>query len=143
MSKGKKICRPKDKVKDEILRGYEYQLEIADSLERELEKRMAKATKTTSIISDMPRGGESLDAGDHIADWEPLQKQIRAEIEGCVWERIRIKAFLDTVKIPKLRTILQLTYIECLDVDEIAIRMDYCSRQIQRLQDQALEHVKI
>ncbi|KNZ43000.1 hypothetical protein [Acetobacterium bakii] len=68
MSKGKTICRPKDKVKDEILRGYEYQLEIADSLERELERRMAKATKTASVISDMPRGGESLDAGDHIAD---------------------------------------------------------------------------
>lgn len=143
MSKGKTICRPKDKVKDEILRGYEYQLEIADSLERELERRMAKATKTTSVISDMPRGGESLDAGDHIADWEPLQKQIRAEIEECVRERIRIKAFLDTVKMPKLRTVLQLTYIECLDVDEIAIRLDYSSRQIQRLQDQALEHVKI
>lgn len=143
MSKGKTICRPKDKVKDEILRGYEYQLEIADSLERELEKRMSKATKTTSIISDMPRGGESLDAGDHIADWEPLQKQIRAEIDECVRERLRIKAFLDTVKMPKLRTVLQLTYIECLDVDEIAIRLDYCSRQIQRLQDQALEHVKI
>lgn len=143
MSKGKTICRPKDKVKDEILRGYEYQLEIADSLERELEKRMARATKTTSIISDMPRGGESLDAGDHIADWETLQKQIRAEIEECVRERLRIKAFLDTVRMPKLRTVLQLTYIECLDVDEIAIRMDYCSRQIQRLQDQALEHVKI
>lgn len=143
MSKGKTICRPKDKVKDEILRGYEYQLEITDSLERELEKRMAKATKTTSIISDMPRGGESLDAGDHIADWEPLQKQIRVEIEECVRERLKIKAFLDAVKMPKLRTVLQLTYIECLDVDEIAIRMDYCSRQIQRLQDQALEHVKI
>lgn len=143
MSKGKTICRPKDKVKDEILRGYEYQLEIADSLERELERRMAKATKTTSIISDIPRGGESLDAGDHIADWEPLQKQIRAEIEECVRERLRIKAFLDTVRMPKLRTILQLTYIECLDVDEIAVRMDYCTRQIQRLQDQALEHVKI
>ncbi|MBC3901401.1 DUF1492 domain-containing protein [Acetobacterium malicum] len=143
MSKGKTICRPKDKVKDEILRGYEYQLEIADSLERELERRMGKATKTTSIISDMPRGGESLDAGDHIADWEPLQKQIRAEIEECVRERLRIKAFLDTVRMPKLRTVLQLTYIECLDVDEIAIRMDYCSRQIQRLQDQALELVKI
>lgn len=143
MSKGKTICRPKDKVKDEILRGYEYQLEIANSLERELEKRMARATKTTSIISDMPHGGESLDAGDHIADWEPLQKQIQEEIEGCVRERLRIKAFLDTVRMPKLRTVLQLTYIECLDVDEIAIRMDYCSRQIQRLQDQALEHVEI
>lgn len=143
MSKGKTICRPKDKVKDEILRGYEYQLEIADSLERELEKRMAKATKTTSIISDMPRGGESLDAGDHIADWEALQKQIRAEIEECVRERLRIKSILDTVRMPKLRTVLQLTYIECLDVDEIAIRLDYCSRQIQRLQDQALEHVEI
>ncbi|WP_278277918.1 DUF1492 domain-containing protein [Acetobacterium bakii] len=64
---------------------------------------------------------------------------MRAEIEECVRERIRIKAFLDTVKMPKLRTVLQLTYIECLDVDEIAIRLDYCSRQIQRLQDQALD----
>jgi len=44
---------------------------------------------------------------------------------------------------PKLRTVLQLIYIECQDVDEIAIKMDYCSRQIQRLQDQVLEHVKI
>lgn len=143
MSKAKRICRPKDKVKDEILRGYEYQLEITESLARELERRMAKATKTTSIISDMPRGGNGLDAGDHIADWEPLQKQIRAEIEECVRERLRIKDLLDTVRMPKLRTVLQLTYIECLDVDEIAIRMNYCSRQIQRLQDQALEHVEI
>jgi len=53
--------------------------------------------------------------GDHIADWEPLQKQgreIRAEIEESLRERIRIKAYFDTVEVPKLRTVLQLTYIE-------------------------------
>lgn len=87
-----------------------------------------------------------MDAGDHIADWEPLQKkvrEIRAGIEESLRERIRIKAYFDTVEVPKLQTVLQLTYIECLDVDEIAIRLDHCIRQIQQLQDLELEFVKI
>lgn len=139
----KAVCRPKDKRKDEILRGYEYQMELTHSLENELETLIAGATKVTSIITDMPRGGDGLDVGDWVSKWEPLQKQIKTEIGECVKKRIEIKGCLDSVKIPKLRTVLQLTYIECLSQGEIAERMSYSVKQVYNLTNEALELIRI
>lgn len=80
----KAVCRPKDKRKDEILRGYEYQMELTVSLQNDLEKLMTGATKMTNTITDMPRGGDSMDIGDHIIEWLPLQEEIKREILKCV-----------------------------------------------------------
>lgn len=139
----KAVCRPKDKRKDEILRGYEYYLRDAEKNELDLLRRETKATKTTSVITDMPRGSDGLDAGDHIADWEPLLKNIRMEIEKSAKERIKILGYLDMVKNWKLRTVLQYTYIHCMSTKEVAEEMNYSTRQIQRLLDMALEHIDI
>lgn len=139
----KAICRPKDKRKDEILRGYEYQIELVRSLENEVNVLVAGATKMTSIITDMPRGGSSLDMGDWVAKWEPLQLQIKSEIEEAVKIRLQIREYLDQVKIPKLRTVLQLTYIECLSQGEIADRMDYSVKQVYNLTNKALDLIKL
>ena len=139
----KAVCRPKDKWKDEILRGYEYQIEKAESLEREIERLMTKATKMTNVITDMPRGGACMDMGDKIIEWLPLQEQIKTEIEESVRMRAEIMRWLDSVKIPKLRTVLQLTYIECLSQGEIAERMHYSVKQIYNLTNDALELIKI
>lgn len=140
----KQVCRPKDKRKDEILRGYEYQMELAHSLENELETLIAGATKVTSVITDMPRGGDGLDSGDWIAKWEPLQLQVKAEIEESVKVRAEIMGYLDQVKIPKLRTVLQLTYIECITQEEIMDRMHYSSTQwVRELLNRALEQIII
>lgn len=139
----KAVCRPKDNWKDEILRGYLYHLEEQESLERELERLMSRATKMTSVISDMPRGGDSPDMGDLIIKWLPLQEEINREIEICIEERKKVRAYLDTVKEPTLRTVLQLTYIEGMMQKDIAVQLKYCVRQVQRYQDEALKLVKI
>jgi len=140
----KAVCRPKDKRKDEILRGYEYQMELAVSLQNDLEKLMTGATKMTNTITDMPRGGDCMDIGDHIIEWMPLQEEINHEILKCVEERRKILKYLDTVKNPKLRQVLQLNYIECITQEEIAERMHYSSTQwVRELINKAVEQVKI
>lgn len=139
----KAVCRPKDKRKDEILRGYEYQMELTHSLENELETLIAGATKVTSIITDMPRGGDGLDSGDWIAKWEPLQEQIKSEIVKSVEARAEIWGYLNQVSAPKLRTVLQLTYVECLSQGEIAERMNYSVKQVYNLTNKALEQIKL
>jgi len=139
----KAVCRPKDKRKDEILRGYEYQIELAVSLQNDLEKLMTGATKMTNTITDMPRGGDSMDIGDHVIKWIPLQEEIEREILKCVEERRKILKYLDTVKMPKLRTVLQLTYVECLSQGEIAERMDYSVKQVYNLTNKALDLIKL
>lgn len=140
----KAVCRPKDKRKDEILRGYEYQMELAVSLQNDLEKLMTGATKMTNTITDMPRGGDALDIGDHVIKWLPLQEEIEREILKCVEERRKIIKYLDTVKMPKLRTVLQLTYIERITQEEIAERMHYNSTQwVRELINKAVALVKI
>lgn len=74
----------------------------------------------------------------------PYRNKSGAEIEECVKERLRIKAFLDTVKMPKLRTVLQLTYIECITQEEIMERMHYSSTQwVRELINRALEQINI
>lgn len=139
----KAVCRPKDKRKDEILRGYEYQMELTRSLENELEELITGATKVTSVITDMPRGGDGLDAGDWIVKWEPLQLQIKSEIDESVKVRAEIMGYLDQVKTPKLRTVLQLTYVECLSQGEIAERMNYSVKQVYNLTNKALVQIKL
>ncbi|MDO9492816.1 DUF1492 domain-containing protein [Acetobacterium sp.] len=140
----KAVCRPKDKRKDEILRGYEYQMELAHSLENELEELIARATKTTSVITDMPRGGDGLDVGDWVAKWAPLQEQIEAEVVESVKVRAEITSYLNQVTMPKLRTVLQLTYIERITQEEIMDRMHYNSTQwVRELLNRALEQINI
>lgn len=140
----KAVCRPKDKRKDEILRGYEYQMQHAVSLQNDLEKLMTGATKMTNTITDMPRGGDSMDIGDHVIEWLPLQDEIKREILLCVEERRKILKYLDMVKTPKLRTVLQLAYIECITQEEIAERMHYSSTQwVRELINKALKQIDI
>lgn len=140
----KAVCRPKDKRKDEILRGYEYQMELAHSLENELKELIARATKTTSVITDMPRGGDGLDVGDWVAKWAPLQEQIETEVVESVKVRAEITSYLNQVTMPKLRTVLQLTYIERITQEEIMDRMHYNSTQwVRELLNRALEQINI
>ena len=125
----KKIWRPKDIKKDEILCGYYYQGELIESIGNEIEKLMADVNKMTSTITDMPFGGDGADMGDKIIKYLPLVDEMNEEIVTAVTKRRKILSYLDTVKNPKLRTVLQLNYVECLEQEEIAERMHYSSTQ--------------
>jgi len=75
--------------------------------------------------------------------WAPLIKQLEDKINDVLEKRNKIIGCIEAIKKPKLRMVLHLTYIECITHDEIAERMDYSTRQIQRLYNQALELVEI
>lgn len=138
----KSIKRPKDIRKDEILMGYQYQLVQIESLQRELERLFEKTSSLTATLSDMPKGGDSLDMYDKVNEWLPLVDEIKAEIETSVMKRLEILAMLDTVTKPYLRTVLQLRYIEGLSFIDIAIKMDYTERWVMELMNRALRNVE-
>lgn len=112
--------------KDDFLREYKYLFEMAKSYEREL---VRLATENDSDMTGPL--------------WAPLIKQLEEKINDAVDKHSKILNCIEAIKKPNLRMVLQLTYIEGIPREEIAERMDYSLRQIQRLHLQALELVAI
>ncbi len=115
--------------KDDFLREYKYLFEMAKSYERELVQLV------TEIESDGNLTGSL---------WAPLIKQLEDKINDVVDRRNKIMSCIEAIKKPKLQTVLQLVYIECITQEEIMERMHYSSTQwVRELINQALELVEI
>lgn len=121
MTKENILRRPKNTCKDEMLRGYEYQLARILDLEQRLELALERSVDEYLNILDIYK--EAVEEGARV--------------------KIKTMAYLDTVKNKRLRAILQLTYIDCLDIKEISKKLGFSLKPAQRWQDQAVELVKI
>lgn len=118
--------------KDDFLSEYKYLFETAKIFERELVQLI------TMVKNDSDSTGL-----DFMILWAPLVDQLGCKIKVAVDKSDKILCCIEAIKKPKLRAVLQLAYIEGITQEEIAERMNYSTRQIQRLQIQALELVEI
>lgn len=114
--------------KDDFLREYKYLLEMAKSYERELVQLVTENDSPGNLTGPL---------------WAPLVKQLEEKINDTVEKCNKILNRIEAIKNPKLRMVLHLEYIEGIPREEIAERMNYSLRQIQRLYNQALELVEI
>lgn len=115
------IRRPKNTCKDELLRGYEYQLARINDLEQRLESALGRT----------------------VAEYLSILDIYKEAVEEGARTKIKTMAYLDTVKNKRLRGILQLTYIDCLDAGEIAQQLGFSLKTVHKCRDQAVELVKI
>lgn len=118
--------------KDDFLSGYKYLFEISNIFERDLVK-----------LVTMAKNDSDLTGLDFMVLWAPLVDQLGCKIKAAADKSDKILCCIDAIKEPKLRTVLQLAYIEGITREEIAERMNYSTRQIQRLLNQALELVEL
>ncbi len=72
-----------------------------------------------------------------------LEREINEEIDRLVSVQREIKEVISEVHEERLRTILELRYINGLTFDKIAKQMNYSHRQIYRFHEKALEKVKM
>ena len=99
-----------------------------------------KAGRLVGVYGErVGKGGVSPDLGDAAAQIVELEAELRGRLEGLVACRRAIGAAIEGVEDARLRHLLVLRYVEGLTLEEVAERMFYSWRQVQRLHGQALD----
>lgn len=121
--------------------------DLNDSINAKLEQVGELRRKAQTVSSGSSDGARSSTPRDRIGEITArivdLEREINEDI-GCSIDLQReIRAAIATVPEVRLRTLLELKYINCLTLEEIAVRMGYCYMQICRLHGKALTAVKM
>lgn len=111
----------------EELSQYKYARKRVDETLEEYKKYKDRATKMTSIISDMPRGScNSNKIEDNVVVMADLSNEYEKRWIAAERERLRIENNIDRVEEP-YRTLLHMRYVEDIPLFEIASRLKYKS----------------
>lgn len=107
----------------------------------------AELRRKAQTVSGSSGGTHSTQPYDRIgeitAKLVDLEREINEDIDRSVDVQREILAAISAVGDERLRTLLELKYINCLTLEEIAVRMGYCYMQICRLHGKALSAVKM
>ena len=107
----------------EELSQYKYARDKVEETLEEYEKYKTRAEKVTSIISDMPRGGQSSDkVADNASIMADLSRQYEERWLQAEREKLKIEQQIDMINEP-YRTILHKKYIEGKSLTEIAYEL--------------------
>ena len=110
----------------------------------ELQRLESRAEKITSMVSDMPKGGNQGDrlqlAVDRICE---LKVSLKQRIDAAVEKRKEIETVIETLEDKTLQLLLRYRYIDGMTWEQIAVKMDYCWRQVVRLHGSALSKIKM
>ena len=79
------------------------------------------------------------DITDRLVD---LEREINEEIDRSVDLQREIRAVIAAVPEQRLRTLLELRYINCMTFEQIAVAMSYSYKQVCRLHGKALLEIR-
>lgn len=79
------------------------------------------------------------DITDRLVD---LEREINEEIDRSVDVQRRIRAAIAAVPEERLRTLLELRYINCMTFEKIAVAMNYSYKQVCRLHGKGLLEIR-
>lgn len=117
--------------------------EINDLL-REKERIMARLTKMTSSVSDMPHGPHQPDKlTDGVAAIIELDAEIDRKVDELCEMRREITKQVDKMDSDKQRRVLKLRYISGMTWERIAIEMRYDRTYVWRLHGAALNSLSM
>ena len=115
---------------------------INAKLEQAAELRR-KARTVSSGSSDGSHGSTPYDRiGEITARIVDLEREITEEIDAAVDVQREIAGAIAAVSDERLRTLLEYKYINCLTLEEIAVRLHYSYKQVCRLHGMALAAVR-
>lgn len=121
--------------------------DLNDSINAKLEQVGELRRKAQTVGSGNSDGAHSSTPRDRIGEITDrivdLEREINEDIDRSIDLQREIRAAIATVPEVRLRTLLELRYINCLTLEKIAVRMDYCYMQICRLHGKALTAVKM
>lgn len=90
-------------------------------------------------LSDMPKGGKGKDLSDYVAEIADLQMVCVQHVSELIMKKQEAIERIMGIDGSELRNVLLLRYIQCLEWDEIADRLQYNLRTIFRLHGEALK----
>lgn len=107
-----------------------------------LQKLIDSRDRITTILTDMPRGGESdrMCICDDIID---MQEDLKEKLTEAMRIRTDIQNKIDVVEDIDERIILNYRYIDNLKFEDIAERMSFSTRSVFYLHDKALKNINI
>lgn len=109
----------------------------------EAERLRALAEKTTTTLSDMPRGGGRNTREDTYAKLVDLGIEIDREIGAYVQMRGDVEQAINTVGNMAQQNLLRYRYVNGWKWEKIAVEMNFDYRWILRLHGRALESMQI
>lgn len=130
-------------AKEYLGQAYRLDQRINSKLEQVLSLRDL-TTKATATMSDMPGGGsrnvyKMQDIIEKIVD---LENEINADIGKLVDLKREMATIIKAVENPEYQTLLELRYLCFKTWEQIAVDMQYATRNIYKLHDRALETIK-
>lgn len=124
------------------LQSYQYCSQRVDSKEQQIEVLIARAEKTTTILSQLPKAKNSNFTNEET--WLELI-EVRKELEQLLLEdeKKKLKILRKIKKVTEideeLGTILELKYIDNLTSGEVAKKQNYQRRNLLRKMKKALQ----
>ena len=106
-----------------------------------VEKEMAKATRITTQLTGMPRGGAGHDqVADGVILIDAVKQAYRETLEELEQMQRELDPLIDTLENPDDRAVMRLRYIECYSPEDIAEAIHRTDRSvyyyISRAEDQ-------
>lgn len=131
-------------AKEYLGQAYRLDQRINSKLEQVLSLREL-TTKATATMSDMPGGGSRnvYKMQDIIGKIVDLENEINADIDKLVDLKREMVTVIKAVTDPELQTLLELRYLCFKTWEQIAVDMQYSTRNIYKLHDAAIGAVKI
>ena len=131
-------------AKEYLGQAYRLDQRINSKLEQVLSLRNL-TTKATVAISDIPGGGSRnvYKMQDIVGKIIDLENEINADIDRLVDLKRDIVAIIKAVENPEYQTLLELRYLCFKTWEQIAVDMQYSTRNIYKLHESAIGAIKI
>ena len=131
-------------AKEYLGQAYRLDQRINSKLEQVMSLRDL-TTKATATMSDMPGGGSRnvyrmQDIIEKIID---LEDEINQDIDALVDLKREMVATIKAVADPECQTLLELRYLCFKTWEQIAVDMQYSTRNIYKLHDRAIKEIKV
>lgn len=130
--------------KKKWLRRYKKNLSCITRLEEKLEMIDLRMTSArVPILSDMPRGGQPVTLEDLITDKMEIEERIKRLKEKSKRYRLETLEEIDRLDDPRYSSVLEAFFIEGLNFGEIADKLTYTERHVERLYAEGVRFLAI
>ena len=131
-------------AKEYLGQAYRLNQRINSKLEQVMSLRDL-TTKATATMSDMPGGGSRnvYRMQDIIGKIIDLEDEINQDIDALVDLKREMVATIKAVADPECQTLLELRYLCFKTWEQIAVDMQYSTRNIYKLHDRAIKEIKV
>ena len=131
-------------AKEYLGQAYRLDQRINSKLEQVMSLRDL-TTKAAATMSDMPGGGSRnvYRMQDIIGKIIDLEDEINQDIDALVDLKREMVATIKAVADPECQTLLELRYLCFKTWEQIAVDMQYSTRNIYKLHDRAIKEIKV